>query len=221
MKTNYAGHDAAYKQKLAAGARGWDTSKNGYELRQKKLTGILKNGHAPQSGKLLELGCGTGVIGRWFAELNYSVSGIDISTTAVQHANEQTIKKEANASFHVGDVITLDIFEDNSFDFIYDSHLLHCIIGDDRTQMFENIRRVLKPEGYFLVDTMCYSEKTLSFPHFDSKSNCSISPGGIATRYIGEEKAILEEFHKADFTVLNHFLEREPDGDCLIIEATI
>lgn len=221
MKTNYAGHDAGYKKKLAAGARGWDTSENGYELRQEKLSNVLKKGHAPQSGNLLELGCGTGVIGLWFAGLDYKVHGIDISQTAVQHANQKATDIHANTSFHVGNVITLDIFEDNSFDFIYDSHLLHCIIDADRIEMFKNIRRVLKPNGYFLVDTMCYSEKTLNFPNFDSKTNCSITPNGIATRYIGEETSLLQELRNAHFNILDSQRIIESDGDCLMVEATI
>ncbi|MCM8532739.1 MAG: class I SAM-dependent methyltransferase [Lentisphaeraceae bacterium] len=220
MKTNYSGHDDVYKKRLASGARGWDTSANGYELRIEKLQKVLSRNHAPQSGKLLELGCGTGVIGLWFASLGFSVSGIDISPTAIHHANIQTEEVQSSATFHIGDVISLEVFEDDSFDFIYDSHLLHCIIGDDRQQMLKNVHRVLKPNGYLLIDTMCYSDKTLTFPHFDSKSNYTISPSGIATRYIGEEHVLIKEIKDAGFNIYFSNKEYYPDGDCLIIEAT-
>ncbi|HIG46099.1 MAG TPA: methyltransferase domain-containing protein [candidate division Zixibacteria bacterium] len=53
-----------------------------------------------------------------------------------------------------------------NLDFVCDSHLLHCIIGADRAGVFASVRRVLKPGGYFLVDTMCFSELTLKVEYF-------------------------------------------------------
>lgn len=222
MKTNYEGHDKVYKQRLAAGARGWDVSDNGYEIHQSKLNKVLEIGIAPQSGKLLELGCGAGNIGLWFAELGYSVSGIDISPTAVALANKRAIDAKLDASFSVGSVLELLEYPDNSFDFVYDSHLLHCIIGKDRQKLFESVIRVLKPGGYFLVDTMCYSELTHSFEGFDLETKCTIWPDGTATRYIGEEADILEELRSAGFKILsNHRDCEDPDGHSMIVQMTL
>jgi len=153
VKTDYARHDEVYKQRLAAGAAGWDPSPEGYEEHTSKIAAVLAEGRAPKSGRLLELGCGAGNIGLWFAERGYSVCGIDIAPTAVELAKKRAAEAQADASFEVGSVLDLSRYPDNSFDFVYDSHLLHCIIGADRKTLFAEIRRVLKAGGYFLCAT--------------------------------------------------------------------
>ena len=106
-----------------------------------------------------------------------------------------------------------------NFDFVYDTHLLHCIIGADRAGVFASVRRVLKPGGYFLVDTMCFSELTLKVEYFDLDTKYTIIPDGTATRYIGEEDDLVDELKTAGFTILSHHLEIYPEGSlCLIVE---
>jgi SAM-dependent methyltransferase len=220
MKTCYEGHDAEYRKRLSAGSLGWDVSDDGYEIHQSKLSDILADGRAPSTGKLLELGCGAGNIGLWFAGLGYSVSGIDIAPTAVELAQKRAAESGADASFCIGNVVNLEPFADDTFDFVYDSHLLHCIIGADRAKLFANVGRVLKTGGYFLVDTMCFSELTLEFEHFDLDSKCTIYPDGTATRYIGKEDDIINELESAGFNILSHHRDLDPDGHVLVVEMT-
>lgn len=87
--------------------------------RQSKLEKIISFGRAPKSGELLELGCGAGNIGLWFAGLEYSVSGIDISPTAVNLAQKRAKESSANATFCTGNVLDLKPFADETFDFVY------------------------------------------------------------------------------------------------------
>lgn len=222
MKTNYVGHDKVYKKRLAEGARGWDVSDVGYEVHQAKLQKVLNMGFAPSSGKLLELGCGAGNIGLWFASFGYTVSGIDISETAVALAQQRAEDSGADAVFSVGSVLELSDYADAFFDFVYDSHLLHCIIGEDRQELFKNVIRVLKPGGYFLVDTMCYSELTHNLENFDLESKYTIWPDGTATRYIGVEEDLLEELKIAGFKILsNHRDTSDPEGHSMIVQMTI
>ena len=219
MKTNYSGHDEVYKKRLAAGARGWDVSDDGYEVHKAKLQKVLDMGIAPSSGKLLELGCGAGNIGLWFAQRGYSVSGIDIAPTAVGLANKRALESGTDANFSVGSVLELSEYADASFDFVYDSHLLHCIIGKDRQKLFQSVIRVLKPGGYFLVDTMCYSELTHNLEGFDLETKYTIWPDGTATRYIGIEEDILDELRSAGFKILsNHRDTSDPEGHSMIVQ---
>ena len=222
MKTNYIGHEAVYKKRLAAGARGWDVSADGYEIHKAKLQKVLDMGFAPKNGKLLELGCGAGNIGLWFAELGYFVCGIDIAPTAVELAQKRATESGLNAKFSVGSVLELAKYADDSFDFVYDSHLLHCIIGSDRQKLFQSVKRVLKPGAYFLVDTMCYSELTHNFEGFDLESKCTIWPDGTATRYIGEEADILEELSHFGFNIVaNHRDVSDPEGHSMIVQMRL
>ena len=126
----------------------------------------------------------------------------------------------SDASFRVGNVVDLEDFDDKTFDFIYDSHLLHCIIGSDRKKLLSNIDRVLKPKGYFLVDTMCFSELTLQFDYFDIDSKCTIMPNGITTRYIGEEEDIAKELRDSGFIILSKQRHCDSDGHVVLVETT-
>jgi len=222
LKTNYVGHDDVYKKRLALGARGWDVSDDGYEIHQSKIKEVLAMGFAPDSGRLLELGCGAGNMGLWFAQQGYVVSGIDISATAVDLANKRAYETGADAKFTIGNVIELDSFFEASFDFVYDSHLLHCIIGEDRQELYESVARVLKPGGFFLVDTMCFSDLSLNLKHFDLETKCTIWPDGTATRYLGKEEDILSELRSAGFTIESHHRDTsDPEGHSMIVQMIV
>ena len=195
-----------YQRRLAKGAVGWNTNADEYADRHQELAAILAGDYAPQSGYLLELGCGCGNVGLWLAAPGFAVRGIDIAPTAVAVAQENADADGLNAVFCVGNVVELAEFADDSFDFVYDSHLIHCIIGDDRAKLFANVRRVLRPGGYFLVSTMCYSEITNELKFFDPATGCTIWEDGTATRYIGHQQDLLNEVAAAGFTHLAHAL---------------
>jgi len=155
MKTWYIGHDKAYQKRKAEGYEGWDTSKQGYDIAKAELDRIIGYGRAPKVGKLLELGCGAGNITTWLAEKGYEAYGVDIAPTAVTWAREKAQEQDTDVQFILGSVLDLSTFTDDYFDFVLDGHCLHCIIGDDRRLLFSSARRVLRPGGYFLVNTMC------------------------------------------------------------------
>ena len=87
-KTDYAGHDALYIRKKSSGERGWNDEQTWFAWR-KEMLDLIASGDLPESGKLLELGCGAGDVSLLFAERGYQVTGIDISTTAIEWAKEK------------------------------------------------------------------------------------------------------------------------------------
>jgi len=224
MKTHYIGHDRLYQQKKAKGQSGWNTDEQFQEF-QTEVDQVLERGLAPSSGKLLELGCGAGNMSLWLATKGYQVYGIDIAPTAIEWADEHSTKLGVSATFSVGSVVNLEEYADNVFDFVLDGHCLHCIIGNDRARCLENVNRILKPGGYFLVKTMCGPVKdTGLFPEgqvYDSDSRCLLlESNGIATRYYGEPDKIVEEVESAGFHIANWSIcSDEPSNDDLTIEA--
>ena len=60
MKTDYVGHDAKYQRHRAQGQPGWDATEAGYSVFRIHVERIMARGNAPDSGRLLELGCGAG-----------------------------------------------------------------------------------------------------------------------------------------------------------------
>lgn len=98
---------------------------------------------------LLEVGCGNGANCKYISEINDSVKiiGIDLNEDNLVIANQQ-IGSERTVFYH-DDAQKLDNIEDSSVD------VLICIESafhyPDKNAFFQQIKRVLKPGGKFLV----------------------------------------------------------------------
>lgn len=220
VNTYYPGHDKVYRRNKDQGLPGWDTTEAGYDTFKAVISRVLKLGVAPTSGRVLELGCGAGNMTIWLAEMGYEAYGVDISPTAIAWAREEAAAKGLKVTFAVGDVLDLALYPDDSFDFVFDGHCLHCIIGADRERLFSSVRRVLKPNGYFLVDTMCGPVDADRVPGYDPASMFTIF-GDIAGRYFGMPDDILSEIAAAGFHVARSEVthtEDEPNA-MLLVEA--
>lgn len=92
---------------------------------RKALT--ILNLHKNKKVKILDLGCGTGILSKYILKLNPSVfiEGIDISPKAIAMA-KKALKKFKNSKFKVGDVGKLP-YKDNTFDIIAGNSILHHI----------------------------------------------------------------------------------------------
>ncbi|NOQ21636.1 MAG: methyltransferase domain-containing protein [Candidatus Aegiribacteria sp.] len=218
MKTWYVGHDKAYKKRKADGYEGWDTSADGYDEAKTKLDMIFGYGRAPKSGRLLELGCGAGNVTVWLAGKGYDTYGIDIAPTVIAWAREKAGEQGVNVQFSVGSVLELNTFSNDFFDFVLDGHCLHCIIGEDRRQLFSSVYRVLRPGGYFLVDTMCGPVNPKLVENFDPVSGCTIH-NGISSRYYGLPDSIRDEIVEAGFQILHWEIKKGDSNGCLTVEA--
>jgi SAM-dependent methyltransferase len=227
VKTDYPAHDSFYVRQRKRDSPGWAETDDDYTQWQADCTQLLRRGHAPARGRFLDLGCGAGNMTVWFARLGYDAHGIDIAPTAIEWARERAEAEHVRAEFAVGDAVSLDAYEDSSFDFVFDSHCLHCIIGEDRGVLLRNVRRVLRPNGYFLIQTMCAPVAPEHAPpghgeHYDAERRCLVYDG-VAVRYFGEPEDILDEVRRASLRVLRYELrppaEGRPNAD-LIVEAT-
>lgn len=78
------------------------------------------------------------------------IIGIDTMAVAIERA-KQHFQHAVNVSFLVGDVYHLP-FENESIDVVTISNSIHHF--GDHSSLFSEIKRVLKPQGYFLVAEM-------------------------------------------------------------------
>ncbi|MBN1765909.1 MAG: class I SAM-dependent methyltransferase [Sedimentisphaerales bacterium] len=151
----YHGHDNLYQKLLARGQAGWD--KGDYESFQMLplIKQFLSESHLkPSQSCALDLGCGTGSLACFLAAQGFTVTGIDISTTAIQSAKEQARKRNLNIDFRAAD-LCYEHLPEKTFDLITDNHFLHCIVfPDERKAVLKNIRQALKPHGEFWMETM-------------------------------------------------------------------
>lgn len=103
-------------------------------------------------GRVLDVGTGTGLLAIEFAKSipGVEVTGLDLSDVVLELAREnfQKSKPPLKVSFEKGDAEDIPL-EDDTFDLVVSSNTLHLIKNPMR--MFDEIHRVLKPEGRFII----------------------------------------------------------------------
>jgi ubiquinone/menaquinone biosynthesis C-methylase UbiE len=100
---------------------------------------------------ILDIGCGLGGPARYFAQrFHCTVSGIDITKTFVEAANQltQLLGMEDHVTIEHGDGHHL-LYADGVFDGAYTQHVTMNV--GDRAQFFAEVYRVLKPGAFFAL----------------------------------------------------------------------
>ena len=100
--------------------------------------------------KVLELGCGAGRNAIYLAKKGCSVVGVDLSENALEWAKKRISEEDVNVELVCANIFDLD-FQQESFDFIYDSGCFHHIAPHRRVSYIEIINRLLKQDGYFAL----------------------------------------------------------------------
>jgi ubiquinone/menaquinone biosynthesis C-methylase UbiE len=119
------------------------------------------------SGKALDIGTGTGWLSIGFAQglPGVHVVGLDLSDVVLELARENAQKSgvSSRVSFEKGDAQDMP-FEDDTFDLVISSNTLHLLKNPVR--MFDEIQRVLKPDGRFLISDFRRSWLGILTEHF-------------------------------------------------------
>jgi len=117
--------------------------------------------------RVLEVGCGTGYYGMYFADKCGEYVGIDLFPKHIEvfqrKINENGMK---NVSCQVGDATKLDGIADDSFDVVCCFGPMYHLPPDERELVFAECRRICKPGG---VIAFAYINKAA----FKKKDVCS------------------------------------------------
>ncbi|MCW8132150.1 MAG: class I SAM-dependent methyltransferase [Planctomycetota bacterium] len=151
----YEGHENAYRKLAAEGHITWEkkASLDDFDMRPFLEQALRQLGPPPPGARALEIGCGTGPVSLLLAARGYDVLGLDISETAVGMARKHAAERGLAAEFQVRDVVRLE--GEDRYDLIVDGHCIHCFVYDeDRAQLFAALRRLLKPTGALVMETM-------------------------------------------------------------------
>jgi SAM-dependent methyltransferase len=111
-----------------------------------ELIEALDSGWLHRPGRVLDLGCGLGSETAYLAELGFDACGVDISRAALAGARE----------LHPGlELVRADVralpFADATCDFLLDRGTFHYLKPADRARYAREARRVLRPNGRFLL----------------------------------------------------------------------
>jgi 2-polyprenyl-6-hydroxyphenyl methylase / 3-demethylubiquinone-9 3-methyltransferase len=101
--------------------------------------------------RLLDIGCGGGVLAEEFASIGCKVTGIDISSRSIEIARAHAAQSGLSIDYRVGSGTSLP-FADTSFEAVTCCDVLEHI--RDWKQVIVEAARVLVPGGLFFFDTI-------------------------------------------------------------------
>jgi|GEM_PF-4959204 len=104
----------------------------------------LKYLNPPRSSKVLDLGCGTGLLGKTVVDMFPSLVGVDISANMIAEAR----KKEIYTTLHTKDINEFLSKNEQEFDLIIAPDVF-IYIGDLKT-IFSRVKTILKNNGYYI-----------------------------------------------------------------------
>ena len=144
--------------------------------------------------QILDLGSGAGRNSFYFAEMGNNVTGMEISKTAIQIAEENA--KGANLDIKyikqsIGEKFTV---KDGSVDILLDVTSSNSLTEAEREVFLSESSRVLKPGGYFFTKALCKDGDE------NAKYLLKNSPGKEKDTYIMPELGVEERvWSKSDF----------------------
>ena len=224
MNQKYLIHEKLYKEYLEKGSIGWGNSQR-FDAWNSKIDDLITKEYFPKKGQILELGCGAGNVALMFSKLGYQLSGIDISETAIEWAKDRYKKAGFEGHFYQGQAFDLKMFPNQFFDSVVDGNCLHCILGNDRKKLYNDVKRVLKPEGIFYISTICGEPKPKWFQndydeYYDSDSKV-VFRDSVPYRYFAEPDEIKEEINSAGFEIIESNLSANEHSDHLVLVCRI
>ncbi|HWF30849.1 MAG TPA: class I SAM-dependent methyltransferase [Mycobacterium sp.] len=106
-------------------------------------------------GDVVDIGCGLGDNAVYLAKNGYTVTGLDISLTALKAAEQRAKDAGADVNFAVADSTKLEGYTD-AFDTVIDSGLFHSLDDDGRRSYAAAVHRATRPGATLLLS--CFSE---------------------------------------------------------------
>ena len=102
------------------------------------------------SGRVLDLGCGTGTNAITLAKNGWDAVGVDFAAKAIKIAQKKANDAGVRAKFVLDDVATLKKVT-GKFDLILDIGCLHSLSLKDKKRYIINLERLLSDNSYFLA----------------------------------------------------------------------
>ena len=119
-------------------------------LHHESITELLHE--FPKKTRLLEVACGTGHTTELLSALGFEVSACDL-TPAMMHRARQRLSVQAARHINLVETNAMCLpFADSTFDLVVSTRFLHLFPFIKQQMVLTEMLRVLKPNGYILVD---------------------------------------------------------------------
>jgi SAM-dependent methyltransferase len=136
--------DAAYE-----GTPPWDIGHP-----QPAFSALVQSGLV--TGRVLDIGCGTGEHALMVAEVGLDVTGIDSSPKAIQLAEEKARARDLHPRLVEGDALELES-RNEQYDTVLDCGLFHVFDDPDRARFVRSLHSALVPGGRYCM--LCFSDQ--------------------------------------------------------------
>ncbi|MBA7571091.1 class I SAM-dependent methyltransferase [Candidatus Atribacteria bacterium 1244-E10-H5-B2] len=115
---------------------------------------MIKKYFKPED-RILDIGCGAGRTTIGLCKLGYHlVEGLDLSEAMIVQARKISKDLNYNITFRVGNAACLDYDDENFEAALFSFNGIMQIPGrENRIKVLKEIKRILKPEGFFLFTT--------------------------------------------------------------------
>lgn len=170
---------------------------------------------------ILDIGAGRGLWAMKLVSLGFKVLGIDYIESIVTKVNAR-IQEEGyqdRARFMVGNALEIP-FVNEGFDMVTDIGTLQHITHNNWPQYTNELKRVLKPHGYYL--NVSLSRKTNSFLGWSPRSdnNGDFSKFGVHYHFFNENE--INTIFENDFMIIDQQFERydsqsDPNDDIVLV----
>jgi len=111
---------------------------------------LLNSSGGPAGKKILEAGCGRGIISAELAALGADMHLLDISGEALDIAGKYFASKNLSASFIQGDILNLP-FSESTFDIVWNGGVMEHFEEAPQAKILQGIARIIKPGGLFIT----------------------------------------------------------------------
>lgn len=166
------------------------------------VAGVLAHHGVAPPAPVLDCSCGIGTQALSLAHLGYTVTGTDLTPTAIERARRETGLHGVDVTLAVADMRAVDTVVRRTFDAVIscDNSLPHLLTDQDLTTSVGSIRRCLEPGGLFLASVRDYDQLADERP-------------------AGTTPYLLTEDHET--RIIGQAWEWEPNGESLRINLFI
>ncbi|MBC8275306.1 MAG: class I SAM-dependent methyltransferase, partial [Chloroflexi bacterium] len=124
-----------------------------YGMGEKYYESVIELADIKERYRVLDVGCGTGTLAiceRSKVGDGGYVAGIDSSVEILGLAREKATKENVDIDFKIGSIEEIP-YEDDFFDVVTCSMVTHHLSSEGKRKGFNEIHRVLRPTGHFLL----------------------------------------------------------------------
>jgi SAM-dependent methyltransferase len=139
-------------------ARNWDSWYAGdpppWEIDRPQPVLVELANQGRLSGRVLDVGCGSGEHALLAAAHGARALGLDISPRAIERAVQKARERRVEAEFQVGDALRLDRLGEE-FDVVIDSGMFQSFEAAERSLYASSLAAALRPGGTLFLTCVC------------------------------------------------------------------